>query len=65
LLYRDGRKLQAGTAILTEDGETVAVARATWVLTGVNQRNETRRFLARHPASAGWRRRTSPVMMAP
>ena len=31
----EGRKLRAGTAIFTAAGETVAVARATWVLTSV------------------------------
>ena len=34
-IAREGRKLQAGTAIFTADRETVAVARATWVLTSV------------------------------
>jgi acyl-coenzyme A thioesterase PaaI-like protein len=34
-ISRDGRKLEAGTALLTAAGETLAVARATWVLTSV------------------------------
>ena len=34
-ITRDGRKLQAGTPLLTSSQETVAVARATWVLTNV------------------------------
>src|SRR5262249_21731399 len=32
-ISRDGRKLEAGTALLTAAGEPLAVARATWVLT--------------------------------
>ena len=30
-LGEDGRKLHAGTALVTADGETLAVARQTWI----------------------------------
>ena len=30
-LGEDGRKLHAGTALLTADGESLAVARQTWI----------------------------------
>jgi len=30
-IERDGRKLHAGSAIFSEDGEPVARARATWI----------------------------------
>ena len=35
-IARHGRKLEAGTALLTAGGETLAVARATWVLTSAD-----------------------------